>query len=100
MEWIAGEVRKSVNPRTYVLLGVLALALAWAVSEKGRPRHHAPTFGAAAALATTSAPLAEPTPAVAPPSTAPAKTAAKPPAPAKPAKPARTKAAKPKKDEA
>ncbi|HZV90441.1 MAG TPA: hypothetical protein VFF34_00390 [Candidatus Nitrosocosmicus sp.] len=63
MEWIAGEVRKSVNPRTYVLLGVLALALAWAVSEKGRPRHHAPTFGAAAALATTSAPLAEPTPA-------------------------------------
>jgi|SoiMethySBSTD1v2_1073268.scaffolds.fasta_scaffold06602_14 hypothetical protein len=63
MERIAGEVRKSVNPRTYVLLGVLALALAWAVSEKGRPRHHAPTFGAAAALATTSAPLAEPTPA-------------------------------------
>jgi hypothetical protein len=63
MEWIAGEVRKSVNPRTYVLVGVLALALAWAVSEKGRPRHHAPTFGAAAALATTSAPLAEPTPA-------------------------------------
>ena len=63
MEWIAGEVRKSVNPRTYVLLGVLALALAWAVSEKGRPRHHAPTFGAATALATTSAPLAEPTPA-------------------------------------
>jgi len=46
-----------------VLVGVLALALAWAVSEKGRPRHHAPTFGAAAALATTSAPLAEPTPA-------------------------------------
>jgi len=63
MERIAGEVRKSANPRTYVLLGVLALALAWAVSEKGRPRHHAPTFGAAAALATTSAPLAEPTPA-------------------------------------
>jgi len=63
MERIAGEVRKSVNPRTYVLVGVLALALAWAVSEKGRPRHHAPTFGAAAALATTSAPLAEPTPA-------------------------------------
>jgi hypothetical protein len=63
MERIAGEARKSVNPRTYVLLGVLALALAWAVSEKGRPRHHAPTFGAAAALATTSAPLAEPTPA-------------------------------------
>jgi len=63
MEQIAGEVRKSVNPRTYVLLGVLALALAWAVSEKGRPRHHAPTFGGAAALATTSAPLAEPTPA-------------------------------------
>jgi hypothetical protein len=63
MERIVGEVRKSVNPRTYVLLGVLALALAWAVSEKGRPRHHAPTFGAAAALATTSAPLAEPTPA-------------------------------------
>ena len=63
MESIAVDVRKSVNPRTYVLLGVLALALAWAVSEKGRPRHHAPSLGAAAAMAPTSAPLAEPTPA-------------------------------------
>ena len=61
MEWKAEK--RSVNPRTYALLGVLVLALAWAVSEKGRPRHHTPSMAAAAAMTPTSAPLAEPTPA-------------------------------------
>jgi hypothetical protein len=63
MEWIAAGARKSGNPRTFVLLGVLALALAWAVSEKGRPRQQAPGMAATAAITPTSAPLAEPTPA-------------------------------------
>lgn len=61
--WNAVDVKKSVNPRTYALLGVLVLALAWAVSEKARPRHRAPAMAAAAAMTPTSAPIAEPTPA-------------------------------------
>ena len=61
MEWKA--VKRSVNPRMYALLGVLVLALAWAVSEKGRPRHHTPSMAVAAVRTPMSAPLAEPTPA-------------------------------------
>jgi hypothetical protein len=63
MEWIAAEARKSGTPRTYVLLFVLVLALAWALAEKGRPRRHAPSMARAAAMTPTSVPLAEPTPA-------------------------------------
>ena len=63
MEWIAAEARKFGKPRTYALLFVLVLALAWALAEKGRPRRHPPSLMAAAAMTPTSAPLAEPTPA-------------------------------------
>jgi hypothetical protein len=63
MERIAVEGRKWANPRTYALIGVLVLALAWAATEKSRPRHHAPSVTAAAAMTSSSAPLAEPTPA-------------------------------------
>jgi hypothetical protein len=63
MERIAVEARKSANPRTYALIGVLVLALAWAATEKARPRHHASAISAAAAMTSSSAPLAEPTPA-------------------------------------
>ena len=63
MEWIAVEARKWANPRTYALVGVLVLALAWAVTEKSRPRHHASAVSAATAMTSSSAPLAEPTPA-------------------------------------
>ena len=62
MEWIA-VARKAANPRTYALIGVLVLALAWAAAEKARPGHRAPSVSAAAAMTPSSAPLAEPTPA-------------------------------------
>jgi hypothetical protein len=63
MERITAEARKSANPRTYALLGVLVFALAWAAAEKARPRHRASAVSAAAVMTSSSAPLAEPTPA-------------------------------------
>ena len=64
MEWLEAQSRKAANPRTYALLGVLALALVWAVTEKSAPRRRAPAPAAAAALAVPlSVSSVEPTPA-------------------------------------